>query len=133
MPSRRTTRSWSRSCWPWASDFAPTWRAAPSSLAERNPELDPRALGGRALDLVAPPRHQRALPERKQAQVPREIAALGDDEPAAVVLDHAEDAAVVDRDPDPDRLGTRVTLDVGHRLGDLAENHRAEIDGHLAR
>src|SRR5205807_9218864 len=90
-------------------------------------ELHSRTKPRLALNLVPAAGEQSALVQSQQAEVAGQPIALRDNESTSVVLYQAVQAAIVHSQREPHSRGRSVLLDVGHRLGELPEQHRAKL------
>src|SRR5260370_36736927 len=87
----------------------------PALSGDGHPEFDGGAKAGLALDLVPATRHQGALLERQQAEMPRKVVSLRDHEPFPVVDHQAVNAGIPCgyAQPDSRRPGGLLTLREG--------------------
>src|SRR5260370_1348763 len=99
----------------------------PALSGDGHPEFDGGAKAGLALDLVPATRHQGALLERQQAEMPRKVVSLRDHEPFPVVDHQAVNAGIACGYAQPDSRRPGVLLDVREGLGNLAEDGGLEL------
>src|SRR5260370_17006087 len=99
----------------------------PASSGDGHPESEGGAKAGLALDLVPATRHQGALLERQQAEMPRKVVSLRDHEPFPVVDHQAVNAGIACGYAQPDSRRPAALLDVRDCLANLAQDAGLEL------